>query len=117
MTTSGPERLRAAVESLTGQTVRSMTVVRGGDVANAYRVGLADGTTLFAKTHPSPPAGFFTTEAAGLAWLRNASAVAVPEVLAASDGTSGNSVAMLVMEWIDEGPSRATTEADFGRDL
>ena len=46
-----------------------MTVVRGGDVAAAFRVELDDGTRLFAKTHPSPPPGFFTTEAASLSWL------------------------------------------------
>ncbi len=40
-----------------------MTVVHGGDTAAAFRVELASGRVLFAKTHPSPPAGFFTTEA------------------------------------------------------
>ena len=41
--------------------VSASSVVHGGDVAAAYRLTLADGRTLFAKTHPSPPSGFFTT--------------------------------------------------------
>ena len=47
---------------------------------------LADGRRVFAKTHPAAPPGFFTTEAAGLGWLGEPGAVAVPEVLAVSDG-------------------------------
>ena len=35
-----------------------------------------------------PPPGFFTTEAAGLTWLREPGVVAVPEVLAVSDATT-----------------------------
>jgi fructosamine-3-kinase len=74
---------------------------------------------VFAKTHPSPPPGFFTTEAAGLRWLREPGVVAVPEVLAVSDGP----VAFLVLEWIDQGRGGAGgadgpgTEADLGRAL
>jgi fructosamine-3-kinase len=115
--TATAERLRAAVESLTGHAVRTMTVVRGGDFAAAYGVVLVQGTTLFAKTHPSPPPGFFTTEATGLAWLRSARALAVPEVLAASDGVGAGECALLVMEWIEEGRPGPTTDADFGREL
>ena len=116
-TSSAAAPLRAAVESLTGSAVLAMTAVRGGDFAAAYRIVLVGGTTLFVKTHPAPPPGFFTTESAGLAWLRSAGAVAVPEVLVASDGTATNPVALLVMEWIDQGHPCATTEEDLGRDL
>lgn len=85
----------------------------GGDVAESFRVDLADGRTVFAKTHRDPPPEFFVTEAAGLGWLREADAVAVPEVLAVSDDP-----AMLVLEWIDEGDrSSDAAEADFGRGL
>lgn len=74
----------------------------GGDVAEAFRVDLTDGRTVFAKTHGRPPAGFFTTEAWGLAWLRDPAVLAVPEVLAVSDGGDG-APAFLALEWIDEG--------------
>jgi len=96
-----------------GSLVERMVAVRGGDFAAAYRVDLADGRRLFAKTHSSPPPGFFTTEATGLEWLRAADAVPVPQVVAVSD----ESPAMLLLEWIDVGGLIASTEADFGRGL
>jgi fructosamine-3-kinase len=86
--------------------------VAGGSVATASRLTLDDGTSIFTKTWPSgePPAGFFAAEAAGLAWLREAAAGLVPEVIVALPG-------MLAMEWIEHGhPSRASAER-FGREL
>lgn len=88
----------------------------GGDVAESYRMALADGRTVFAKTHRNPPPGFFSTEAAGLRWLREPDVIAVPEVLAVSDGDE-HLPPMLVLEWVDEGRPGPTTETDFGRAL
>ena len=68
---------------------------------------------MFAKTHPGAPAEFFTTEAAGLTWLRDAGAIAVPAVLAVSDDPPNH----LVLEWIDEGPRRRDTERSLGAAL
>jgi fructosamine-3-kinase len=79
----------------------------GGDVAESFRMELADGRVVFAKTHLDPPPDFFQTEAAGLSWLREPGVVPVPEVLAVDDG-------LLVLEWIDEGRPLSTGEADFG---
>lgn len=96
---------------LTHQRIRE-TPVTGGSVATASRLTLDDGTSIFTKTWPSgeAPAGFFAAEAAGLAWLREAGAAPVPEVLVALPS-------MLAMEWIEPGdPSRAAAER-FGRDL
>jgi fructosamine-3-kinase len=94
----------------------AVAAVRGGDVATAYRMDLADGRRVFAKTHADPPAGFFTTEAAGLRWLREPRALPVPEVLAASDGEDGG-LPHLVLEWIEVGRAGPTTDADLGRSL
>ncbi len=105
--------LRAALEAVLGARLRDATVVHGGDVAAAYRIDLDDERRLFAKTHPAPPPGFFTTEARGLTWLREADAVAVPEVVAVTD----DHPALLVLDWIDEGRAGATTDADFGAAL
>lgn len=90
--------------------------VSGGDTASAFRFELASGRRVFAKTHPSPPVGFFTTEAASLTWLAAADAVAVPAVLAVGDG-SRREPAHLVLEWIDEGRAVAGTDEDLGRAL
>ena len=110
------ERLRLAVAGALGSDVVTMARLGGGDVAESYRCSLADDRTVFAKTHRRPPPGFFTTEAAGLAWLREPGVLPVPEVLAVSDGDE-DVPPHLVLEWIDEGRGRPATEADLGRQL
>jgi len=107
------DRLRAVLEATLGARIHEASVVHGGDVAAAFRVDLDDGRRLFAKTHPAPPPGFFTTEAAGLSWLREAKAVPVPQVVAVADEDPGH----LVLEWIDEGRRQDTTDAEFGAGL
>lgn len=108
--------LRDAVGRRLGAPVIGATVVHGGDVAAAFRFDLADGRRVFAKTHPAAPAGFFTTEAKGLSWLRSAGAVTVPEIFGVSDG-GDDEPAHLVLEWIETGSPRPSTDADFGRAL
>jgi len=90
-------------------------VLGGGDFAQAYCATLASGEQLFIKTHSNPPAGFFSTEAAGLQWLRDTAVVSVPEVCGISDDPP-----FLALSWIDvSGSGRMTrqTEVDFGRAL
>ncbi len=113
MTAAG---LDAAIAVAFDDEVVTMTSLRGGDVADAYRVELARLGTVFAKTHRSPPPGFFSTEAAGLRWLRDADVLPVPEVLAYADGGAATPP-MLVLEWIDEGGRAQPDEAAFGRGL
>src|SRR4029078_11297223 len=93
------DALRGAIEGDLGVRITRAVPLRGGDVALAYAVELDHGRRVFAKTHPWSPPGFFTTEARSLSWLRQAAAVAVPEVLAVSDEPPNH----LVLEWIDEG--------------
>jgi fructosamine-3-kinase len=102
--------LQRAIETALSAHVARSARVHGGDVAVSYAVELHDGRRVFAKTHPAAPPNFFTTEATGLAWLRDAGAVAVPEVLAASDEQPNH----LVLEWIDEGQSARSTDRDLG---
>jgi fructosamine-3-kinase len=93
------------------QRIRETPVSSGG-VSVVSRLTLDDGTSIFAKTWPggTPPEGFFEAEAAGLAWLRAAGAVPVPEVLVALPG-------LLAMEWIEPGGPSPTAAADLGRGL
>lgn len=104
------DALRSAIEADLGTRIVHAVPLRGGDVAIAYAVELGDGRRVFAKTHPTAPDGFFTTEASGLAWLRAADAVAVPEVLAVSDDAPNH----LVLEWIEQGRDRPGREREFG---
>lgn len=106
------QQLGIAVSRALDAEVSSVADVHGGDVAESFRMALADGRIVFAKTHRHPPPDFFVTEAVGLTWLREAGAIAVPEVLAVLDDPPA-----LLLEWIDEGRPGATTEADLGRAL
>jgi fructosamine-3-kinase len=103
-------QLRAVLTDVLGAAIVDTRPVHGGDVAMAYALDLDDGRRVFAKTHPVAPPEFFVTEATGLTWLREAAAVAVPEVLAYSDDPPNH----LVLEWIVEGRAAASTEADLG---
>jgi fructosamine-3-kinase len=90
-----------------GVAVRSWTPVAGGDICRAFRVALADGREVFAKTLAGPPPGFFAAEADGLAWLAEAGAP-VPEVL-------GHGEDWLALVWIEAGRWSAESEEDAGR--
>lgn len=90
-----------------------MQSVGGGDVAMSYRVELGDGRTVFAKTHPSAPPGFFTTEATGLRWMDETATIPVPKVLAVCDAAPN----YLVLEWISTGSPGPRTEGDLGHSL
>jgi fructosamine-3-kinase len=105
--------LQDALERALDARVVRAAPVHGGDVAVSYAVDLDDGRRVFAKTHPRAPKEFFTTEATGLTWLRDANAVPVPDVLAVSDEPPNH----LVLEWVDEGRPRASTEPEFGAAL
>ena len=88
------------------------TGVHGGDVAISLRLDLDDGSRVFAKTHASAPANHFSTEAAGLGWIRGVRDIGVPDVLAVSDDPP-----FLVLEWIEEGGAVTNTEMLLGRGL
>jgi len=106
------EEWQQAVGDALGARPTTLVALSGGDVAAAYRAELDDGRRVFVKSHHDPPAGFFTTEATGLTWLRAAGAVRVPEVLAVSDDPP-----FLALEWIEEGRPGPDTEARLGRAL
>jgi len=95
-----------------GSELISLSSVGGGDFARAYQASLSDGEQIFVKTHQNPPANFFSTEAAGLEWLRSSGHVNVPKVLAVSDDPP-----FLAMQWVDIGSETTATERQFGREL
>ena len=101
-----------AVETELNADIVSMSSVGGGDFARAFQASMSDGRTLFVKTHQNPPPCFFSTEAAGLQWLRSSGCVNVPEVLAVSDTPP-----YLVLEWVDIGVGRDDAEVLFGQQL
>jgi fructosamine-3-kinase len=97
-------------EELLGTAVVATAPVAGGDVCVATKLRLSDGTTALMKTLNNAPAGFFASEAAGLAWLAKADGVAVPDVLASDDGC-------LILRWVEQGRPSADAASAFGRAL
>src|SRR3954451_8697087 len=70
--------------------------VGGGDINDAYEVRLEDGRRAFVKTRADAQPGEYETEAAGLRWLAEPGALAVPAVVEATPEH-------LALEWVDSG--------------
>ncbi len=67
--------------------------VGGGDINEAFRVVLADGSDAFVKTRSDAAPGEYAAEAAGLRWLAEPGALRTPRVLAVDER-------YLALEWI-----------------
>lgn len=103
---------KSVLEQTLDTSVNIRARVGGGDFAEAFCVECTDGRSMFVKTHRNPPIDFFSTEAAGLQWLREPECIAVPEVLAVCDDPP-----FLALEWIELGEPQRQTEENFGRAL
>jgi len=96
-----------------GEDIISLREVRGGDIGRSYLVE-GKGRKWFVKYRPDLAGLVFQREAEGLALIREADAVAVPESYYAGE-IPGRSGGMIVLEWIESGPARQTTEEALGR--
>jgi fructosamine-3-kinase len=106
-----PDVARAVGLAL-GSAIRKAAPLAGGDINQAYQLELASGASVFMKTNDRAPAEMFVTEATGLQWLREAGALRIPEVLAAS-----SSPPFLVLELLEPGRRRADFDEALGRGL
>jgi len=105
--------LRAALEQELRAAVRETRAIGGGDINQALRVALADGRTLFVKTHPRPLPGMFACEARGLRWLAETRALRIPEVIAVRD----EAPAFLALELITPAARGPHHDEQLGRGL
>jgi len=105
--------LRSVLERRLGSAVRSHARLGGGDINEAFEIALEDGSAVFVKTHPRPPAGMFGAEAHGIEWLRQADAIRVPEVIAWSD----ESPAFLALELLRPAKRAPGFDEALGRSL
>src|SRR5690606_7421852 len=100
-----PAPLADAIEARLGLRVLAAAAVSGGDINQAASVDLEGGTRVFVKWNPRAPGTMFPAEARGLAWLAEAKALRIPNVLAVS--VPDDAVRFLVLEWIASGrPAR-----------
>lgn len=100
--------LHEVVREITGHPVVDVTAVGGGDSGSSALVRLDDGTRVFTKHAESPEQS--QAETAGLQWLAEAQAVAVPAVLGRRDS-------LLVLSPIEPGEPTAPLAEGFGRSL
>jgi fructosamine-3-kinase len=100
----------AAIERALGARVVSRRPVSGGDINEAHALHLDDGRVVFAKTNRAAPPAMFPAEARGLAWLGQAGALRVPQVLAVDP-------AFLILEHLDSGRRRPDFDEALGRGL
>lgn len=112
------DSLAAAITALFGESVRvtDRTPVRGGDINRAYRLTLSDGSFVFMKCNAVKNLPFFLAEAEGLAALRGANAIGVPEPLACGADPSENA-SFLLMEYLSPAPEAGRYWETFGHRL
>ncbi len=107
--------LKAALSAAIGRQVVSARAMTGGDINRAYELVLVDGRHLFAKANDHAERGMFAAEARGLAWLREARALRIPEVVAVSRPDDAQQ--FLVLELVAIGAQAADFDAQLGRGL
>lgn len=103
----------AAVAGAVGSPIADARSVAGGDVNRALRVVLGDGRVLFVKHRDGMPADVYRAEGEGLAWLGQAKALRLPEVVAIGAGEP----AFLALEWIERGEPGPDRDERLGRGL
>ena len=109
-----PPALAAAVARAARVEVTGGSRASGGSINEAWALELAGGGRAFVKTRADAAPGEYATEAAGLRWLAQADAVAVPGVLAVGEDDRPR---FLALEWVDAGRLDAAGEEELGRGL
>jgi fructosamine-3-kinase len=108
--------LEEALSQALGSQVRGRRPLSGGDINDAFAVELADGRRVFVKTNASAPPEMFPAEAEGLAFLRAAGALRIPEVLAVSGG-GPHAPAFLVLELLESSERAPGFDERLGQGL
>jgi fructosamine-3-kinase len=104
------EALKGEIESSLAARVSNVRAVAGGDINEAFAVALDDGRHVFVKTRENAPSDTYRREAEGLAFLRQAGALEVAEVIAVGD-------AFLALTWIASAARARDFDERLGRGL
>ena len=102
--------VREELETALGVPIDGVRSLRGGDINEAWKVTLKDGRSVFVKTHERADPEMFLRESEGLAWLAEANALRVPDVLAVS-------ASFLALEFIEPGPRARDFDERLGGGL
>jgi fructosamine-3-kinase len=109
-----PRALADAVARATGAAVTGGARASGGSINEAWALELEGDGRAFVKTRADAAPGEYATEAAGLRWLAQADAIALPGVLAVGEEAAPR---FLALQWIDEGRLDGAGEEALGRGL
>ncbi|WWR16713.1 fructosamine kinase family protein [Lachnospiraceae bacterium JLR.KK008] len=111
--------LRQAICSILGEDrkIVRFVPVSGGDINEAYRLELHDGSLVFMKTNRKENLSFFTTEAAGLRVIAATGAIAAARVLGCGTDEGNGGYAFLLLEYIAGRDRAADYWETFGREL
>ncbi|MBK5231378.1 MAG: fructosamine kinase family protein [Thermoleophilia bacterium] len=103
-----------AAARVAGSRLEDVAACAGGDINQAWKLKLGDGTEAFLKSRPGAPAREFEVEAAGLEWLAAVGELPVPKVLGVVPGDQPG----LLLGWIEPGGRLDSAgEATFGQGL
>ena len=102
--------LQAEVARAVGAGVTEARRLGGGDINDAWALRLDNGRRVFVKSNEAAPPEMFEAEAHGLAWLGEADALRVPQVLAVSER-------FLALELIESAPPVANYGERLGHGL
>lgn len=109
------EAVAQSVPGIGSERIVSVREARGGDIGKSYRIE-TEKRRLFVKYRLDLPALVFQREAEGLNLLAAAEALSIPEPLYAGP-IPGQTGGMIVLSWIETGPSRPETAEMLGRGL
>lgn len=85
-----------------GVNIEKNQRISGGDINNAYRLTLTDGTHVFMKTNSKENKPFFLAESAGLAAIAQTNAIGTPRLLCTGTDEQKFGYAFLLMEFIEQ---------------
>ena len=94
--------LNSAIVSIFGDNNRILhaSPVAGGDINEACRLELTDGTWVFMKANKKENLSFFTAEATGLEAIARTGEIGTPELFCYGTDEKRGGFSFLLMEWI-----------------
>ena len=107
-----------AVKSIKGESVsiESEERIRGGDVNEAWKLHLSDGTELFMKTNGNRNADFFKAEGDGIKAIADTNTIAVPKIYGYGTDEERN-LSFLIMEVIAKAEKGENFWSNFAESL
>lgn len=111
--------LKDALVSIYGSSIRIIQTDRisGGDINDAYRLTLNDGTYVFMKANTKGNASFFAAEAAGLAAIAKTGTIRTPQILCRGTDEGRGGYSFLLMEFVESRKRISDYWEVFGRQL